>query len=146
MAQINGEIRIERGIEDVFDFVADQTNEPRYNTEMQSSERFSDGPIGSGSRFKAVMRSGRREFPILIEFTTFERPFRLGSHTSMDAAAVDGELTFESVGEGATLMRWAWDVSPKGALRLLSPLVTWMGGRQETRIWTELKQLLEAGS
>jgi hypothetical protein len=143
MAQIEGEIVIERGVEDVFDFVANQCNEPLYNTEMVSSERLTGGEIGLGSQFKAVMRAGKREFPLVIEFTAFDRPRRLGSHSSGAGMTTDGELTFEAVG-ASTLMRWSWDVRPTGAMRLLSPLVTWMGGRQETRIWTSLKQRLEA--
>ncbi len=39
MAQIEGEIVIERPIEEVFDFVADECNEPLYNVEMVSAER-----------------------------------------------------------------------------------------------------------
>jgi hypothetical protein len=41
-------------------------------------------------------------------------------------------------------MRWVGDVRPKGFLRLMSPMVGWMGRRQELRIWTSLKHLLEA--
>jgi hypothetical protein len=33
----------------------------------------------------------------------------------------------------------------QGAYRLLGPLITWMGRRQEQRIWTSLKQHLELG-
>ena len=33
---------------------------------------------------------------------------------------------------------------PKGAYRLLGPLITWMGRRQERRIWASLKHRLEA--
>jgi hypothetical protein len=40
-------------------------------------------------------------------------------------------------------MRWSWDVEPRGILRLIRPLVAWMGQRQEQRIWTNLKHLLE---
>jgi hypothetical protein len=34
MARVSGEIRIERPVEEVFDFVADQRNEPIYNPRM----------------------------------------------------------------------------------------------------------------
>jgi hypothetical protein len=35
-------------------------------------------------------------------------------------------------------------VQPKGALRLLGPVITWLGMRQEQRIWASLKHHLEA--
>jgi hypothetical protein len=41
-------------------------------------------------------------------------------------------------------MRWSGQVRPKGAFRLLGPVITWMGVRQEQRIWMSLKKHLEA--
>ncbi|OFW61430.1 MAG: hypothetical protein A2133_06265 [Actinobacteria bacterium RBG_16_64_13] len=143
MVRIDGEIIITRSVEEVFDFVSDERNEPRYNPQMTLVELVSTGPIGLGTQFRAVARSGGRSVPMLIEFTVFERPVRLGSHTSMSSMATDGELTFEPRGD-ATLMRWSWNLQPTGALRLLTPLVAWMGRRQETAVWSGLKRCLEA--
>jgi len=142
VARITGEIVIERPPTEVFDFVSDERNEPRYNPEMLSVEKLTEGPIGRGTQFRAQMRSGKRTLPMLLEFTTFERPSRLGSHSTFSGVSIDGELTFEPL-HGGTLMRWTWDVAPKGAMRLLAPLVTYMGRRQEQRIWSELKRYLE---
>jgi hypothetical protein len=141
---IKGEIVIERRVEDVFDFVSDERNEPRYNPQMTFVEQVSDGPIGLGSRFRAVVRSGGRPVSMEIEFTAFERPARLGSRATMSGMVTDGELTFERVGE-STLMRWSWDVQPEGALRMLAPLVSWIGDRQERRVWSGLKSRMEVG-
>ena len=47
MARVSGEILIERPVEEVFDFVADQRNEPIYNPRMLQSEKITDGPIAS---------------------------------------------------------------------------------------------------
>lgn len=143
MAHIEGEIIIDCPIDVVFDFVADECNEPLYNVEMMSAEKVSEGPVGSGTRFRAVMRSGGREFPVDIEFTTFDRPKRLGSHSLAAGMVMDGELVFAALGE-STRMKWAWDVQPTGTLRIFSPLVRWIGRRQEARIWNSLKQHLEA--
>lgn len=142
MARIEGEIVIDRTAEEVFDFVSDERNEPRYNPQMLSVEKVTDGPIGAGTRFRAQMRSGRGTVPLLLEFTTFDRPSRLGSRASFPGATTDGELTFEPCG-ASTLMRWTWDVRPSGAIKLLTPVVAWMGRRQERRIWSELKRCLE---
>ena len=110
---------------------------------MTFVEQVSDGPIGLGSRFRAVVRSGGRPVSMEIEFTAFERPVRLGSRAEMSGMVTDGELTFEQVGE-STLMRWRWNVQPQGAIRLLAPLIRWIGIRQERRMWSGLKRFLEA--
>ncbi|MGE5274850.1 MAG: hypothetical protein ACM3QU_13955 [Verrucomicrobiota bacterium] len=57
MAQIEGEILIPRPIGEVFDFVADPRNEPRYKRRMASSELLMPEPIGSGSSFHAERRT-----------------------------------------------------------------------------------------
>ena len=116
MAQIEGEIIIDRPIENVFDFVANECNEPLYNEEMLSAEQVTDGPVGLGTRFTAVMRQGKRDLPMTIEFTMFERPHRLGSHSEIEGMSIDGELVFESV-DDSTRMRWGWNVHPNGALQ-----------------------------
>ena len=40
-------------------------------------------------------------------------------------------------------MRWSWRLRPRGALRLLSPVIGSIGRRQERRIWTGLKRHVE---
>jgi hypothetical protein len=43
-----------------------------------------------------------------------------------------------------TRMRWSGQVRPKSTFRLLGPVITWLGIRQEQRIWTSLKKHVEA--
>ena len=60
----------------------------------------------------------------------------------VDGVLTDGGLTFAPLGR-ATRMSWDWEVSPRGPMRLLSPLVVLLGRRQEQRIWSGLKIQLE---
>jgi hypothetical protein len=43
MVHIEGEIVIDRPVEEVFDFVADERNELRFNPQMRRAEKISDG-------------------------------------------------------------------------------------------------------
>ena len=52
------------------------------------------------------------------------------------------DITFEPALSG-TRMRWSWHVRPKGAVRLMALLITWLGRRQEQAIWTSMKRYLE---
>lgn len=144
MAQIVGEIVIQRPIGEVFDFIADERNEPRYNPQMTSVEQVTDGDIGLGTQFRADVMSGKRLLPVLIEFTTFDRPSRLGSRSTMSGMEIQGELIFEAVDASSTKMRWEWDLRPTGVLRLLKPLMVIMGRRQERDIWTSMKRCMES--
>jgi hypothetical protein len=143
-ARIAGDIVIERLVEDVFDFVADERNEPRYNRRMLHAEKTSPGPVGRGSRFRAEFASRGR--PVAVtELTAYERPRRLASETRMAAFSVSGTLTFDEIPEG-THMRWDWELEPRGLLKLAAPIVALVGQRQERETWASLKRFLEAGA
>ena len=77
------------------------------------------------------------------ELTAYRRPAWLASRTTMAQADIAGTLTFAPV-PGGTRMRWAWVVRPKGAGRLLTPVISLIGSRQERAIWTGMKRYLEA--
>jgi uncharacterized protein YndB with AHSA1/START domain len=140
--KIEGDITIRRPVEVVFDYVADQTNEPEYNPAMVSAEKHTAGPVGKGTRFRSAVRSAGRLAEMVIEVTAYDRPRLLASTTTMRQMDIDYTLTFEPVDEG-TVLRWSGDVRPKGGLRLVGPLVGWMGTRQERRTWSALKSHLE---
>jgi hypothetical protein len=142
MIRIDGDIVINRPMEEVFDFVADERNEPLFNPQMSRAELISDGPIGVGTRFRAEMISMGRPVEMVIDFTGYERPRRLASSTHMSSMDVQYTLTFEPVPEG-TRMRWSGGLEPRGILKLMGPMVASMGRRQEQRIWAGLKHLLE---
>lgn len=143
MARIDGKIVIDQPIQAVFDYVADQSNEPQYNPRMVGAEKITPGSVGKGTRFRSAVASMGRTAEMLIEVTGYDRPTSLVSATTMRQADISYTLTFEPVASG-TRMRWSGQVRPKGAFKLLGPLITWMGRRQEQRIWASLKRHLEA--
>ena len=74
VALVTGEIIIHRPVEEVFDFVADERNEPRYNPRLVSAKQISSGPIASGTRFRAETTMMRQPVPMAIELTAHDRP------------------------------------------------------------------------
>lgn len=143
MVAVQGEIVIDRPPDEVFDFVADEENEPRYNPQMRLAKKVTEGPIGVGTSFRAEMTGRGRVVPMTIQFTEYDRPHRLAERVHMKSMDLTGGLTFQPV-DGGTRMRWSWNLEPHGALRFMGQVVASMGRRQEWRIWTSLKQLLEA--
>jgi hypothetical protein len=147
--RIEGEVVIIRPVDQVFDFVADERNEPRYNSRMVRADKTSPGPIGRGTRFLAESAMLGRVVETTIEFTDYDRPRLLGS-TSRSvvrlikpvATEIEGTLIFDAVA-GGTRMRWAWDVETRGVLKLMSRIVARAGERQEETMWGNLKHLLE---
>lgn len=144
MVRVQGDITIERPLVEVFDFVADESNEPMYNPRMTRADKITAGPIGVGTQFNSVMTGMGGATEIAIEFTEFDRPHRIRERVHLSNMDINGLLLFEPV-SGGTRMKWVWDLEPHGVMRILGPLVRWMGDRQERAIWNSLKQLMERG-
>ena len=143
MTRITGEIVIDAPADVVFDFAADQRNEPAYNPHMVRSVKVTPGPVGKGTQFHSAVRSSGRLAEMDIEYTGFQRPSWLASTTRMAQAEFSGTLTFEPAGAG-TRLRWAWDAQFAWPLRLLAPVLARVGGRQERATWAGLKRYLES--
>ena len=92
MSRVRGSLSIARPVEVVFDVVADQRNQPSYTPTMTAATKVTDGPIGVGTRFDATVITRGTARPVTIEYTTFERPHRIDSHSVMDGATVDGHI------------------------------------------------------
>ena len=145
MGRIEGEIIIHRPVEEVFDFVADERNEPKFNPQMTQSEMITPEPVSVGTRFHTQLKTRGRVTSMTVEYTVFERPHRLGSVSTLSTMTITGGLTLEAVAEG-TRMRWSWTLAPRGWLRLANPLIRLIGKRQERATWSNLKRLLESRS
>ena len=63
MVKIDGSTVIARPVENVFDFVADERNEPKYNPRMVRAEKVTPGPIAKGTRWLATIESRGRPRP-----------------------------------------------------------------------------------
>ena len=140
MVQIEGQVVIEAPPAEVFDFVADERNV--YDPGIRRAEKVSEGPIGVGTRFRTESRSAGRSVGMIVEITNYERPRRLSSTTHLSSMDIHSSLVFEPVGE-ATRMRWSSELAPRGALKLMTPILARVGRRQAESIWRNLKRVLE---
>ena len=144
MARISGDVVIDASVEEVFDLVADERNEPKYNPRIVSAEKLSEGPVGEGSRFVAQPKGMGTKGRMTLEILDYDRPHRLHNRVRSQYMQIDGTLTFEEA-VGGTRLRWDWDMSLLGPMRLLSPLLALVGPRWERRNWVGLKQYIESG-
>jgi uncharacterized protein YndB with AHSA1/START domain len=143
MARITGEVTIDAPVEEVFDLVADERNEPRYNPRIVRAEKVSEGPVGRGSRFVAEPRGMGARGRMTLEILDYDRPHRLHNVIRSGYMQVDGTLAFDEV-DGRTRLRWDWDMSLLGASRVLSPVLALVGPRWERRNWVDLKHYVES--
>jgi|SRR5215211_1671297 len=145
MPRFQRETVINRPVEEMFDFVTDARNEPRYNPRILNVEKTTPGPIGRGTHFVLVSKAMGRPMAVEYEITAYERPWRMTSHTIRGLPLMDVESTetFEPVG-GGTRMRWVWEVKPRGAAgRLMKPVLARILGRRLDTAFANIKRVLE---
>src|SRR5512133_154543 len=144
MAHIAGEVTIDAPADEVFDMAADERDEPRYSPRIVRAEKVSEGPVGRGARFVAEPKSMGAKGEMTVEILEYDRPHSLRNLVRSSYMQVDGTLTFEEV-DGATRLRWDWDMGLVGSMRVLSPLLAVIGPGWERRNWVGLKEYMESG-
>ena len=144
MTRIAGEVTISAPVDEVFDLVADERNEPRYNPRILRADKVSDGPVRTGARFVAEPKSMGSKGEMTLTIVEYDRPHRLHNLVRSSYMDADGTLTFDAV-EGGTRLRWNWDMGLVGPMRMLSPVLALIGPRWERRNWVSLKEYMESG-
>ena len=142
MSRIDGEIFIEAPVEEVFDLVADERNEPTYNPRIAYAEKTSRGPLGVGSRFLVQPRGMGGRGAMTMEVREYDRPQRFATSIRSSYLDSDGGLTFTSE-DGGTSLHWHWDMRLHGPMRVMSPLLRVIAPRWERRNWVGLKEYVE---
>jgi len=138
--------RVDRPIDDVFDVIGTHCyeNHPRWEREVVEVRPLTDGPIGLGSRAIMVREEfgGRRE--MAYEVTDFAPPGRIAFQH------LGGQMLFEiafelhDAGPSVTDLAVHVRMEPRGAFRLMSPLVAFNLPRTSERITRSLVALIEA--
>jgi uncharacterized protein YndB with AHSA1/START domain len=68
---------IDRPIEEVFDFLADGTNDPKFSPRVLEIAKTTDGPVGVGTRFASTVKDAGMKTKREFELTEFERPTKI---------------------------------------------------------------------
>ena len=121
MATFQNTVTIRRPVEDVFAFLADFENVPKWNKAILRTRKTSPGPVGVGTTYRQV-----RTVPSTSEegfdMTGFEPPRRLEVHGDIGPFAATIGYVLAPMGDSTQLTN-AVDLAPSsGALRLLAPL------------------------
>jgi uncharacterized protein YndB with AHSA1/START domain len=121
----------------VFGILADVRNDTQWNSRVSSAELRSPEPIGPGSRFAIV--NGGTAYDVTI--ATYERPSRLVLEAS-GKPDLTIAYAFTPTAEG-TELESDFDFRPRGALRVLFPLLAPVIRRDVPRQFASLKAFCE---
>jgi hypothetical protein len=95
---------IDRPIGEVFAFLADGTNDPKFSPRVQEIRKTTDGPVGVGTVFESTVKDAGMKTHRKFELTAFDVPAKIRwTERSKNMVTVpDGGYDLEEVGEGQT--------------------------------------------
>lgn len=142
MGEIVIEVVIERPVEEVFAYLADNANEVDWQSNLVESSLTSDGPVGVGSTGRDVRRSMGMKIVNDWECTAFE-PNRSFEFTVTKPITFTAAYALEPDTSGTRVTMRA---RPAGLAKAVWPLMASMGRKQYAADFAKLKAILEARS
>ncbi|NLU73416.1 polyketide cyclase [Streptomyces sp. HNM0575] len=140
--------RIDRPVEEVFAFLADGENDPRFSPRVQEMTKATDGPVGVGTVYRSTVKDSgvrtRREFRI----TGFEPPTRIRwTETSQNLVTVEeGGYDLEPDGEGATRVRLFNSLTGHGVGKVMAGAALSAARKDAEDFGRRIKQAVEEAS
>ncbi|MGH3879794.1 MAG: SRPBCC family protein [Actinophytocola sp.] len=105
--QFEATVEIDRPVAEVFAFLADGRNDPKFSPRVQRIEKTGDGPTSVGTVYKSTVKDAglttRREFRI-TEFVP-DQKIRWAEQSKNLVTAVEGGYDFEAVAGDRTRLR-----------------------------------------
>jgi uncharacterized protein YndB with AHSA1/START domain len=95
---------IDRPIADVFAFLADGTNDPKFSPRVQEIRKTTDGPVGVGTVFESTVKDAGMTTSRKFELTDVQAPTKIRwTERSKNVVTVpDGGYDLESVSDTQT--------------------------------------------
>jgi uncharacterized protein YndB with AHSA1/START domain len=95
---------IDRPIADVFAFLANGTNDPKFSPRVQEIRKTTDGPVGAGTVFESTVKDAGMTTSRKFELTDVETPTKIRwTERSKNVVTVpDGGYDLESVSDSQT--------------------------------------------
>jgi uncharacterized protein YndB with AHSA1/START domain len=142
MIKVDESVVIDRPAEDVFAYVSDGTNAPRWQRGLREVRRTTEGPIGVGTRHTVERDFMGRRLTLTNEFTRYERSTLVAFEWT---GTVPGQASYivEPVGMARTRLTSRVEMRPSGLLRLAEPLIVAGLTRDVKGNLVTLKRLLE---
>jgi carbon monoxide dehydrogenase subunit G len=145
MIETEGSILVNRPVDDVFAFVSDVSNDPKWDPDLLQVERRFEEPIHEGATFDVHFKPFLGASTCAMKVTGYEqnrREVREGRPGLMQARAT---FLFEPVESGTRIIRRT-QIQPLGVLRLMEPFMRGELRKRQDAALRKLKAVLEAQS
>jgi uncharacterized membrane protein len=138
-------IEIDRPVGEVFAYIDDEQNTPKWLQRCTGLVRTSAGPKKVGSTLHYTYQQGKREGTMEGSVTAHEVNRRLAMHFKDAMMEVDVGFRFFDRGENRTEVQHGIEINTKTFVAIMMrPLISIMTRKNTHRDLTRLKELLEA--
>ncbi|HZD71637.1 MAG TPA: SRPBCC family protein [Actinomycetes bacterium] len=143
MASFENTVIIQRPVEEVFAFLADFENLPKWNYAIMKTTKASPGPVGVGTTYRQTRSvPSRSQEGFLV--TVFEPPSRLEVQGQIGPFQARIGYLLEPTGSG-TRLRNVVDLGSSGVSSLVAPLATSRVRQAVAANLDTLKHIVETG-
>jgi len=143
VARVEASVVINRPVEEVFAYVDDEGNAPKWESYILEAEQTSEGPKGVGTTLRGVGQLLGQRIEFTAEITDYEPNRRVTEKISGGPISLEQTLTFEPV-EGGTRLTIVGEGETGGSLSMAERIVIRMFQRDVGANLAKLKDILEA--
>jgi NAD(P)-dependent dehydrogenase (short-subunit alcohol dehydrogenase family)/carbon monoxide dehydrogenase subunit G len=122
MIRLEESIRVDRPIHDVFRYTADFRNIEQWDPGIFESKKVSAGPVGVGTQFRVMVKSGLSRIPMMYSVTEYAPPNRVVLEGKGKRIRATDSITFEEE-ESGTRITYVADLCFSGVLASAEPLM-----------------------
>lgn len=144
--QFEASIVIDRPVAEVFAFLADGTNDPKFSPRVQKIEKSTDGPTAVGTVYTSTVKDAgmttRREFAI-TEFVP-DKKIRWAEKSKNLVTAAEGGYDFEAASDSSTRLRIFNKLEGHGFGKLLAGFALSAARKDAPHFAERIKKAVEA--
>jgi len=143
MVKIEMDVVINRPVKEVFAFVSNVENDPKWSLGTLENKFTSKGPIGKGSTFKEVTMFLGRKIESIGEYVEYVPNKKIVCRVASGPMPAEGKFYFEAT-NGGTKITMTMEIEIGKFFKLAEPLLVRMFKRQLEAEHANLKDLLES--
>ena len=136
-------IVIQRPVAEVFAFVSDLTNAPKWQTGLVESRNLTKSSLGVGSKFASVRKFLGRKVEGLVEITEFRLNSKFVIKSASGTVPFEEIYLFEPTLNGTKLSTF-FELHTSGLMGLAEPMIESSLKREMDADFGNLKEILES--
>jgi uncharacterized membrane protein len=136
---------IDRPVQDVFDFLSNPLNLPKWQTMIAKIDPVTPGPVQVGSKFNVHSEMLGRKIDGVMDITEYEPPARFGFRNVAGPMQVHATAILKTVGTGTKVTLNAQG-EPGGMFKLAEGVLAKQVKSQMEENLKRLKSVLESGA